>query len=60
MRQHRERLFPEGTLFKVEPQPNGTKVRTASDPQSGETLDQTTMPEHRLRTKAIKRRRRAY
>jgi hypothetical protein len=59
MRQSVEPAFPRDTLFKVEPQTDGSKVRFATDPKSGETLDATTMPDARLRTKAIKYRRRS-
>lgn len=54
----RETSFPLDTLFKVEPQSDGSKVRFATDPKTEEVLDATELSPKPLRTKAIQRRRR--
>lgn len=60
MRQRVDPIFPRDTLFKVKPQTDGSKVRFATDPKTGETIDATPMPESRLRIKAIKYKKRVY
>ena len=55
-----ETYFPRDTVFKVEPQPDGSKVRFASDPQTGEQLDATELSPKPLRIKAKVRRSRAH
>jgi hypothetical protein len=63
MRQsNREPIYPRDTLFKAVPQPNGSKVRFATDSHTGDTEETYMNPlaGPKLRTKAIQRRKRVY
>jgi len=47
-----------GIDYRVQPMPNGQKVRIAMDPETGKMLDAQALPPKRLRFKARAKRKR--